>query len=247
MPTSDKRIEIMDRLNVSQLNVKYGKIQALWDITFQVREQEVVSVLGPNGAGKTSLVNSVVGLVVPDSGEITFEGMKINKDPPHLSARRGIALVPEGKRLFPQMTVKENLLLGAYNHQARKSLARNLDRVLEIFPRLEERKNQKAGTLSGGEGQMVAIGRGLMSKPKLLILDEPSTGLAPLLISNMFDAIRTIRGQGITILLVEQNVTHALRISNRTLILENGRVTLEGDAQEMLAKTDLSKFYFGEI
>ncbi len=234
-------------LNVARLNVKYDKIQALWDINFTVQEQEVISILGPNGAGKTSLVHSIIGLVIPDSGEIHFCGTKMNGVPPYLCAKSGIALIPEGKRLFPQMTVRENLLLGAYNRRARRSLARNFDRVLEIFPRLKERKNQKAGTLSGGEGQMVAIGRGLMSNPKLLILDEPSTGLAPLLISNMFEAIKTIKQQGITILLVEQNVTHALEISDRALILENGRLTLEGDAQQILHQTDLSKFYFGEV
>jgi branched-chain amino acid transport system ATP-binding protein len=236
-----------DILNVSRLNVKYDKIQALWEISFTVREKEVVSVLGPNGAGKTSLVHAIVGLVIPVSGDIVFRGARMNGTPPHLSAKKGIALIPEGKRLFPQMTVKENLLLGAYGRQARKSLADNFDRVLEIFPRLRERRNQKAGTLSGGEGQMVAIGRGLMSNPQLLILDEPSTGLAPLLISNMFEAIQTIKERGMTILLVEQNVMHALEISNRAVILENGRVTLEGDAREILSQTDLSKFYFGEV
>jgi len=236
----------MEILHVSHVNVKYDKIQALWDISFQVQPQEMVAVLGPNGAGKTSLAHSIVGLVPPESGEIYFQGTKINGTPAHLSAKRGISLVPEGKKLFTQMTVTENLLLGAYRRPGPKSLGKDLDRVLEIFPRLKERKNQRAGTLSGGEGQMVAIGRALMANPKLLILDEPSTGLAPLLIQNLFEAIRTIKQQGIAILLVEQNVTHALRISDRALILENGRLTLEGDSQEILSRTDLSSFYFGE-
>ena len=230
---------------MSDLNVKYGKIQALWDINFHVSHKEVVAILGANGAGKTSLVHSITGLVKPDSGEIFFQGVKINGTPTHLLASRGLSLIPEGKKLFTQMTVKENLLLGAYNHNARKSIAQNLDMVLEIFPRLKERRNQKAGTLSGGEGQMVAIGRGLMSSPALIILDEPSTGLAPVAINTLFEAVRRIKETGITILLVEQNVAHALENSDRGLILENGRLTHEGDAKEMLKQTDLSKFYFG--
>ena len=236
----------MEVLRVSCLNVKYDKIQALWDVSFQVGQKEVVAILGANGAGKTSLAYSIVGFVIPESGEIFFHGVKINGTPAHLSANRGISLIPEGKKLFTQMTVKENLLLGAYNHKARRSLAQNLELVLEIFPRLEERRNQKAGTLSGGEGQMVAIGRGLMANPDLMILDEPSTGLAPLLIHNLFEAIKRIKEKGITILLAEQNVAHALEISNRALILENGRLTLEVDAKEILKQTDLRKFYFGD-
>ena len=236
----------MEVLRVSRLNVKYDKIQALWNVSFQVGQKEVVAILGANGAGKTSLACSIVGLVIPESGDIFFRGEKINGTPAHLSANRGISLIPEGKKLFPQMTVNENLLLGAYSHKARKSMAQNLELVLEIFPRLKERRNQKAGTMSGGEGQMVAIGRGLMANPDLMILDEPSTGLAPLLINNLFEAIRTIKEKGITILLVEQNVTHALEISDRALVLENGRLTLEGDAKEILKQTDLKKFYFGD-
>ena len=233
-------------MQVSCLNVKYEKIHALWDISFHVGQKEMVAILGANGAGKTSLVHSIVGLVPPHSGDILFYGEKINEISTYLLIKKGISLIPEGKRLFTQMTVKENLFLGAYNRHARNSLARNLDWVLEIFPRLKERKNQKAGTLSGGEGQMVAIGRGLMANPKLLILDEPSTGLAPLLITNVFEAIKKIKEEGITVLLVEQNVVHALKTSDRALILENGRLILEGDAREILDRTDLSKFYFGE-
>lgn len=236
----------MEVLRVSSLNVKYDKIQALWDLSFQVGQKEVVAILGANGAGKTSLAYSIVGFVIPESGGIFFRGVMINGTPAHLSANRGISLIPEGKRLFPQMTVRENLLLGAYSHNARKSLSQNLELVLEIFPRLGERRNQKAGTLSGGEGQMVAIGRGLMANPELIILDEPSTGLAPLLINNLFEAIRRIKQRGITILLAEQNVPHALEISDRALILENGRLILEGDAKEIQEKTDLKKFYFGD-
>ncbi len=233
-------------MQVSSLNVQYDKIHALWDIGFHVGQKEMVAILGANGAGKTSLVHSIVGLVLPHSGEILFYDEKINGISTYLLIKKGISLVPEGKRLFTQMTVKENLLLGAYNRQARKSLFRNLDWVLEIFPRLKERRNQKAGTLSGGEGQMVAIGRGLMANPKLLILDEPSTGLAPLLITNVFEAIKRIKEEGITVLLVEQNVTYALKASDRALILENGRLIIEGNAREILDRTDLSKFYFGE-
>ena len=236
----------MEVLRISHLDVKYDKIQALWDISFQVGQKEVVAILGANGAGKTSLAYAIVGLVTPASGDIFFHGEKINGTPAYLSANRGISLVPEGKKLFPQMTVRENLLLGAYSHNARKSLAQNLELVLEIFPRLKERRNQKAGTLSGGEGQMVAIGRGLMANPELIILDEPSTGLAPLLINNLFEAIGKIKERGITILLAEQNVPHALEIADRALVLENGRLTLEGDAKEIMEKTDLKKFYFGD-
>jgi branched-chain amino acid transport system ATP-binding protein len=236
----------MEVLRVSHLNVKYGKVQALWDVGFYVGQTEVVAILGANGAGKTSLVHSIAGLVTPSSGEIFFNTKRIDGTAPHLLVNAGISLIPERRRLFIQMTVKENLLLGAYNRQARKSLGRNLTWVLNLFPRLKERKNQKAGTLSGGEAQMLAIGRGLMANPKLLILDEPSTGLAPLLIANVFETIKKTKEEGITVLLVEQNVSHALKISDRALLLENGRLTLEGNAREILNQTDLSKIYFGE-
>jgi len=232
-------------LKVDKINVFYGDLQALWDVSFEVNEGEKVVIVGANGAGKTTTLKTISGLLRPRSGSIEFLGKRIDKLPPHKIVELGIAHVPEGRRLFPRMTVLENLEMGAYTKRAREKLEDTLEWVFSIFPRLKERKKQIAGTMSGGERQMLAIARGLMSKPKLLMLDEPSLGLAPKLVVKTFEVIERINEEGVTILLVEQNVRHALELADRGYVLETGRITLSGTGEDLLKNDYVKKAYLG--
>jgi branched-chain amino acid transport system ATP-binding protein len=232
-------------LAVRKLNTFYGKIQALWDVSLEVREGEIVALVGANGAGKTTLLNTVTGIVRASSGGVELFDTPIERRSAASIVEAGISQVPQGGRLFPDMTVLENLEMGAYSSKAWKGRKDTLERVYRIFPRLKERKKQVVRTLSGGEKQMVAIGRGLMSRPRLCMFDEPSYGLAPKAVQEIFKVIRGLPEQGITILLVEQNVKQALELANRALVLENGRVTLEGPSHELMAHDHVRKAYLG--
>jgi ABC-type branched-chain amino acid transport systems, ATPase component len=234
-------------LTVENVNVFYGAIQALAGVSISVNQGEIVTMIGANGAGKSTTIRSVSGLVRPRSGRIIFEGEDITRVPPHKLVGRGICQSPEGRRIFADMTVRENLELGAYIHRGQPAQMReDLDRVFTLFPRLKERISQSGGTLSGGEQQMLAIGRALMSRPRLLMLDEPSLGLAPFLVQQIFHIIRDINAQGVTILLVEQNAFQALRVANRGYVLETGRVVLEDAAQRLLENEEVKKAYLGD-
>jgi len=232
-------------LEVKGINVYYGPLQVLFDVSLSVKEKEIATVIGPNGAGKTTLLKTISGLLHPKSGSIRFLGEEISSLPAEVVVRRGVAHVPEGRGLFPYMTVLENLQLGAYTKEARSKMKETLEEVFELFPRLKERKDQLAYTLSGGEQQMLAIGRALMSRPKLLMLDEPSQGLAPKLVKSVMQTLEELNARGITILLVEQNVHHALNLADRGFVLENGRVILEGAAQELLNNSHVKSAYLG--
>jgi branched-chain amino acid transport system ATP-binding protein len=232
-------------LEVCDVNTVYGKAQALWDVRLSVNEAEIVALVGSNGAGKTTLLNTISGLLRPASGSVEFLGRRIDGLPPHSVVELGISHVPEGGKVFPEMTVRENLEMGAYPYSAWKQREETLEQVYQVFPILKEREKQLARTLSGGERQMLAIGRGLMSKPKLCLLDEPSYGLAPLLVAEIFHIIQGLRDQGITIFLIEQNVRHALEIADRAYVLENGRICLEGACDELLQSDYVRKAYLG--
>ncbi|HEY7677267.1 MAG TPA: ABC transporter ATP-binding protein [Candidatus Methylomirabilis sp.] len=232
-------------LEVQNLQVFYGDVQALWDVTFAVRPGEIVTLVGSNGAGKTTTLKTISGLLRPAAGHVRLEGQDIGTLPPHEILTRGIAQIPEGRRLWPHMTVLENLELGAYMAEARRRRDESLRWTLALFPRLRERQGQLAGTLSGGEQQMVAIARGLMSRPRLLMLDEPSLGLAPLLVEEVFRIVREINGQGVTVLLVEQNLRQALEVAHRAYVLETGRVTLSGPSPDVLAHAHIRTAYLG--
>jgi len=232
-------------LQVDGLDVAYGDLQTLWGVSFTVNAGELVALVGANGAGKTTTLRAVSGLLRPRAGSIRFNGESIGGLGAHSVTARGIAHVPEGRQLFPLMTVEENLLLGSYTARGRRTRRQNLERVYEIFPVLGERRRQDAGTLSGGEQQMLAIGRALMSDPILLLLDEPSLGLAPIVVRNVFEVIAQIRRQGTTVLLVEQNVKQALAIADRAYVLENGRITLQGTGPELLDRDDVRRAYLG--
>ncbi len=232
-------------LCVTDLEVKYGDFQALWGVSLEVREGEVVCLLGPNGAGKSTLISAVSGLVKPSKGRVEFCGERIDTLPTHQIVTRGLSHVMEQRRLFPYLTVEKNLLLGSYQARARAQRAESLKWVFELFPMLEERRNQMANSLSGGEQQMVAIGRGLMAGPRILMLDEPSLGLAPLLVEEMFRVVEEINRQGVTVLLVEQNTEHALRIAHRGFVLESGRVVLSGTGNELLENQRVREAYLG--
>lgn len=232
-------------LQVDKIDVFYDDAQALWEVSCAVNGGEIVTLVGSNGAGKSTALKAISGLVPPASGEIRLEGTPIHRLPAHRIVEMGIAHIPEGRRLWPGLTVRENLELGAYTRAARGVREETMAGVFQLFPRLEERQTQSAGTLSGGEQQMLAIGRGLLSKPKLLILDEPSLGLAPLLVSNIFENIQKINQQGVTVLLVEQNVNYALAISHRGYVLETGRIVLSGEGKELLADEHVKTAYLG--
>ena len=232
-------------LEVCDLNTHYGKVQALWDISLEVNEGEIVALVGSNGAGKTTLVNTISGLVKPSSGSVSFLDKRINGLPAHVIVELGISYVPQGGKVFPEMTVCENMEMGAYPIRAWKQKDATFEQVYRIFPRLKEREKQLARTLSGGEHQMLAIGRALMSKPMLCIFDEPSYGLAPLLVKEMFQTIQNLKEQGITIFLIEQNVRRSLEIADRAYVLENGRVCLQGDCVELLQSDHVRKAYMG--
>ncbi len=232
-------------LKVKGLEASYGELKVLWGIDLEVDKGEIVAVVGPNGAGKTTLLRTIVGLLREDNGDIIFEGERINDLPAYERVRRGISLVPEGGELFPYMTVQENLDIGAYLPEARKKYEENLEFVFTLFPRLKERRNQLAGTLSGGERQMLAIARALMSSPKLLMFDEPSLGLAPNLAVNVLKTIKELNKEGYTILLVEQNVKLALEISSRGYVIENGRIVLSDESKKLLGNPHVRKAYLG--
>jgi branched-chain amino acid transport system ATP-binding protein len=232
-------------LEVSQIDTFYGKAQALWGVSLRVDEKEIVALIGANGAGKTTLLNTISGSLRPASGHATFLGNKIDGLPPHAIAELGISLVPEGGKLFPDMSVHENLEMGAYPYHAWKRREETLEQVYQIFPRLKERERQLARTLSGGEKQMLAMGRGLMSKPKLCLFDEPSYGLAPILLLEVFRVIKSLHEQGLTVFLIEQNVHHALEIADRAYVLENGRIILEGKGKDLLSNDYVRKAYLG--
>ena len=227
------------------LETFYGDIQALWGVSFEVGEGEIVTLLGSNGAGKTTAIRTVCGALRPRSGTITFCGERIDRLPPHEIVGRGLVHVPEGRKLWPYLTVEDNLVLGAYPGRARPGRAKTFGWVLDLFPILAERRRQLAGTLSGGEQQMLAVGRGLMSGPRVLMLDEPSLGLAPLMVTEVFRAIQEINRAGMAIVLVEQNVTEALKIAHRGYVLETGKVTLQGTSQELLGNPFVQQTYLG--
>lgn len=232
-------------LRIENINAFYGDLQALWDISFQVNEGELVALVGPNGAGKTTTLRVISGLLRPRSGRVIFRDRDVSKEAPHKIVELGISQVLEGGKVFTEMSVLENLELGAYVAEARKVRAETLRWVYQIFPRLAERKGQRAGTLSGGERQMLAIGRALMSKPKLLMLDEPSFGLAPILVQQMFEMIKEINKQGVTVLLIEQNVRAALELTNRAYVIENGRIVGEGTGDALLSFESVRSAYLG--
>jgi branched-chain amino acid transport system ATP-binding protein len=232
-------------LEVNNIDTFYGKVQALWDVSLRINEAEIVALVGANGAGKTTLLNTISGLVRPASGTIEFLGERIDGRAPHSIVELGISHIPEGRRLFPEMSVRENLEMGAYVSEAWKRREWTLRKVYHIFPALEERQGQLARTLSGGEGQMLAIARGLMSEPKLCLFDEPSYGLAPLLVGDIFRVIQELREQGITILLIEQSVRQSLEIADRAYVLENGQIVLEGDGKSLLKEELIKKAYLG--
>jgi len=230
-------------LQVKDLNAGYGKIPVLRDVSLHVDEGEVVAVIGPNGAGKTTLLKTISGLITPTSGEISFQGQSIQGMPPHEVAKAGISHIPEGRRLFANMTVMENLMMGGYSR--RDDLEAALEDVLEMFPVLRERRKQKAKDLSGGQKQMLAVSRGLVSRPILLMLDEPSLGLAPMLVDSIYEKLHLLRERGLTVLLVEQNVNYALELSSRAYVLENGRVAMEGSSKELASSAHVKKHYLG--
>ena len=235
----------MGFLEVNNIDVSYGDVQVIFDLSMRIEEGEVVSIIGGNGAGKSTLLRTISGLMQPSAGQITFKNRSIHTQPPEEIVNRGIVHVPEGRRLFSLMTIKDNLIVGAYNKEADKHKEQTLAQVYEMLPRLKERENQTALTLSGGEQQMVAIGRGLMARPKILMLDEPSLGLAPVLVNSIFETIRKIADQGTTVLLVEQDVNHSLRLSDRGYVLEHGRIALEGKADELLGNPHIKEAYLG--
>ncbi|AEA11666.1 ABC transporter related protein [Thermoproteus uzoniensis 768-20] len=231
-------------LRVEELSSGYGKVQVLFDISLEANDKSITALIGPNGAGKTTTLLSIMGVVKPWRGRITFNGNDVTYMPPHKKVELGIVLVPEGRRLFPNMTVEENLIMGAYIKRARQHLHDSLDYVYTLFPRLKERRKQKAGTLSGGEQQMLAIARALMSRPSLLLVDEPSAGLAPKVVSELLETFKQIK-ENITIVLVEQNVSAALAVADTGYVLENGKIVLSGPAADLLESDHVKKAYLG--
>lgn len=236
----------MALLEVKDLEVYYGVIQALKGISFEVNEGEIVTLIGANGAGKTTTMQSVIGLIPSKAGTVSYEGKNITHVPCHKLVKLGMAQVPEGRRVFQELTVYDNLLMGAYTQTDKKLIKETIEKIYERFPRLKERKNQIAGTLSGGEQQMLAMGRALMCRPKLIMLDEPSMGLSPLLVDEVFTIIKDLNAEGTTVLLVEQNAGKSLAISDRAYVLENGKIVLSGTGEELLQSDKVKKAYLGE-
>ena len=236
----------MAMLEVKDLQVYYGMIQAIKGISFEVNQGEVIALIGANGAGKTTILHTVTGLIAPKAGQIFFEGQDITKTPAHKIVSMGMAHVPEGRRVFAQLSVYDNLKMGAYTRKDKDEIRENLQMVYERFPRLEERKTQMAGTLSGGEQQMLAMGRALMSHPKIILMDEPSMGLSPIFVNEIFDIIQEVSKSGTTVLLVEQNAKKALSIADRAYVLETGKIVLEGKASDLLNNDSIKKAYLGE-
>jgi branched-chain amino acid transport system ATP-binding protein len=237
--------EAAPMLAVKNVDVFYGDVQVLWDVSFEVKKGEIVALIGANGSGKTTSLATVSSLLKPRKGSVTYEGQPIHTRAAYDMVSLGIAHVPEARRLFPDMTVKENLLLGALTPDAKKSRPEMLEKVFTIFPRLKERQKQQAGTMSGGEQQMAAIARGLMSRPRLLMLDEPSLGLSPILVADIFRVIKEVHAAGVTVLLVEQNVFRTLEVADRAYVLGNGRIVLQGSGAELLANDHVRKAYLG--
>ena len=233
-------------LKIENLEVNYGMIKAIKGVSFEVNQGEVIALIGANGAGKTTILHTITGLVAAKGGSITFEGQDLLKIPAHKIVEMGMAHVPEGRRIFQELTVYENLKLGAFIMKDKKQIEKNLQYVYDHFPRLKERKNQIAGTLSGGEQQMLAMGRALMSNPKIILMDEPSMGLSPILVSEIFQIIKEVSADGTTVLLVEQNAKKALSIADRAYVLETGKIALEGDAKVLMNDESIKKAYLGE-
>lgn len=236
----------MAMLEVNNLHVYYGMIHALKGVSFKVNQGEVIALIGANGAGKTTTLHTLTGLLPSKEGSIIFEGKDITKMPAHKIVQLGIAHVPEGRRVFSELSVYDNLKMGAYTRKDKTEIENNLAMVYKRFPRLEERKNQRAGTLSGGEQQMLAMGRALMSNPRIIVMDEPSMGLSPIFVNEIFDIIKVVSESGTTVLLVEQNAKKALSIADRAYVLETGKVTMEGDADDLLHNEAVQKAYLGE-
>ena len=236
----------MAMLQVTDLKVNYGVIQAIKGVSFEVNEGEVIALIGANGAGKTTILHTVTGLIAPKSGKIEFEGKDITKMPAHKIVTLGMAHVPEGRRVFADLSVYENLLMGAFTRKDKDEISQTLEMVYKRFPRLKERKNQIAGTLSGGEQQMLAMGRALMSHPKILLMDEPSMGLSPLFVNEIFDIIKEVSASGTTVLLVEQNAKKALSIADRAYVLETGKIVLDAAADVLMNDPSIKKAYLGE-
>lgn len=236
----------MAMLEVKDIEVYYGVIQAIKGISFEVNEGEVIALIGANGAGKTTTLHTITGLLSPKKGSVVFEGQDITKVPAHKIVSLGMAHVPEGRRVFAELSVYENLKMGAYTRKDKTEIEKTLQIVYKRFPRLEERKNQLAGTLSGGEQQMLAMGRALMSRPKIIVMDEPSMGLSPILVNEIFDIIKEVSAGGTTVLLVEQNAKKALSIADRAYVLETGKIVLEGNAKDLMNDDSIKKAYLGE-
>lgn len=236
----------MAMLEVNNLEVYYGMIQAIKGISLEVNQGEVIALIGANGAGKTTTLHTITGLIPPKNGSVLFEGVEITKVPAHKIVSMGMAHVPEGRRVFANLTVYQNLKMGAYTRKNSKEIEETLSMVYRRFPRLEERRNQVAGTLSGGEQQMLAMGRALMSRPKIILMDEPSMGLSPIFVNEIFDIVKEISSGGTTVLLVEQNAKKALSIADRAYVLETGNIVLEGNADELLNNDSVKKAYLGE-
>lgn len=236
----------MAMLEIKDLEVYYGVIQAIKGVSFEVNEGEVIALIGANGAGKTTILHTVTGLIPSKAGKVIFEGQDITKLPGHKIVTKGIAHVPEGRRVFAQLSVYENLKLGAYTRKDKTEIEESLEMIYKRFPRLKERRGQLAGTLSGGEQQMLAMGRALMSKPRIILMDEPSMGLSPIFVNEIFDIIQEVSAAGTTVLLVEQNAKKALSIADRAYVLETGNITLSGDARELMNDDSVKKAYLGE-
>ncbi|MCW4047858.1 MAG: ABC transporter ATP-binding protein [Candidatus Bathyarchaeota archaeon] len=232
-------------LEVEKVSAGYGMVQVLWDVSFRIDEKEIVSIIGPNGAGKTTLVKTIAGLIQARNGAIRFRGENIEKLPPYEIVKKGITLIPEGREIFPRLTVEENLLLGAYTINDKNAVKENKEKVYQIFPVLKKKEKALAQTLSGGEQQMLVICRSLMSNPDLLILDEPSLGLAPIIVEKVLDTLEMINEDGVTILLVEQNIRDSLNIAHRAYVLEEGTIIIEGKGRELLSNDHIKEVYLG--
>jgi branched-chain amino acid transport system ATP-binding protein len=232
-------------LEIENVSAGYGLIQILWDVSFNIKEKEIVSIIGPNGAGKTTLVKTIMGLLPAKSGTIKFKGERIENLPPYEIVKKKISLIPEGRDIFPKLTVEENILLGAYTLKDKQQVKESQERIYQIFPILQKKEKVLAQTLSGGEQQMLVIGRSLMSNPKLLILDEPSLGLAPIIVAKVLDTLQQINEEGVAILLVEQNIRDSLNIADRGYVLEEGKIILEGDGRELLSNDHIVEVYLG--
>jgi len=232
-------------LAVENVSAGYGMIQILWDVSFKIKEKEIVSIIGPNGAGKTTLVKTIMGLLPAKTGTIQFKGENIENLPPYEIVKKKISLIPEGRDIFPRMTVEENILLGAYTINDKQQVKESQERIYQLFPVLRKKEKSLAQTLSGGEQQMLVIGRSMMSSPELLILDEPSLGLAPIIVAKVLDTLRQINDEGVAVLLVEQNIRDSLNIADRAYVLEEGKIIIEGEGREMLSNDHIKEVYLG--